>query len=176
MRLKDKPSSISVDVNASADGLFYGRILGLLTLLFFLRVLGQILVVFLPVIWLPAAQHWESGLIPYPILLAIQIVMLIAMLKICSDILRGQGLFAELRPSSSRFLIGFSALYAAAMILRYVLTMAFQPDMRWWGDTIPIFFHFVLAAFIFVFGSYNSPQRRTRFPGNGPQIESAKMP
>jgi hypothetical protein len=101
-------------------------------------------------------EHWYSGLISYPILLAIQMVMLIVMLKICADIWRCAGFFAGRRPTSSRLLIGFSAIYAAAMVLRYILTMTLHPEMRWLGGTIPIFFHFVLAGFIFVLGRYHS--------------------
>jgi len=67
-----------------------------------------------------------------------------------------QGFFAIPRPRWSRVLIGFSALYAGAMIARYVLTMIFKPEMRWFGGTIPIFFHFVLAGFILVLGRYPS--------------------
>jgi hypothetical protein len=63
----------------------HGPMLALLTALFFLRVLGQALSVFLQVDWLPATEHWASGLIPYPILLTIQIVMLIVMVKISTD-------------------------------------------------------------------------------------------
>ena len=59
----------------------HGPMLALLTAWFFLRVLGQALSVFLQVDWLPATEHWASGLIPYPILLTIQIVMLIVMVR-----------------------------------------------------------------------------------------------
>ena len=134
----------------------HGAILALLTLLFFLRVLGQALVAFLGVTWLPPMEQWFSGLVPYPILLVIQIIMLASMVKISADICRGQGFFAIPRPRWSRVLIGFSALYAGAMIARYVLTMIFKPEMRWFGGTIPIFFHFVLAGFILVLGRYPS--------------------
>jgi hypothetical protein len=58
-------------------------------------------------------------------------------------------------------LIAFSAIYAGAMTLRYVLTMIYRPEMRWLGGTIPIFFHFVLAAFLFTWGRYIS--RRALF-------------
>ena len=44
------------------------------------------------------------------------------------------------------------------MALRYVLTMIFQPEMRWLGDTIPIFFHFVLAAFPVHVGKVRRPR------------------
>jgi len=133
-----------------------GRLLVVLTLLFALRVLGQALVAFFSVRWLPSMAWWYSGLVPYPILLAIQLVMLILMAKITMDILRGAGIFARQRPNWSRFLVGFSALYAGTMALRYILTMLFRPELRWFGHTIPIFFHFVLAGFIFILGLYHA--------------------
>jgi hypothetical protein len=132
----------------------HGRVLALLTLFFSLRILGQALVEFFSVDWLPSSESWASGLIPYPFLLAIQLVMLIGMVKIVSDVWREDGFFATAPASRSRFLSGFSAVYATSMTGRYVLTMTFQPEMRWLGGTIPIFFHFVLAAFIFVLGRY----------------------
>jgi len=134
----------------------HGPILALLTALFFLRVLGQALVAYASVGWLPAMQHWASGLIPYPALLAIQIVMLVVMIKISTDIWRSKGFFATPQLSSARLLIGFSAIYSGSMVLRYVLTMIFQPEMRWLGSAIPIFFHFVLAAFIYTLGRFQS--------------------
>jgi len=133
-----------------------GPVLALLTLLFFLRVLGQALVARFGVTWLPAMEHWHSGLIPYPALLTIQVLMLIVMVKISRDVWRGAGFFAMVRPSLSRLLIGFSVVYAGAMALRYALTMAFYPEMRWFGGTIPIFFHFVLAGYIYVVGRFHS--------------------
>ena len=135
--------------------------MALLTALFFLRVVGQALVAHASVGWLPAMEHWASGPIPYPALLATQIMMLIFMAKVSKDIWLGTGLFAAPRPSCARFLIGFSALYAGAMALRYVLTMIYRPEMRWFGDAIPIVFHFVLAAFIYTWGRLHS--RRARF-------------
>jgi hypothetical protein len=59
----------------------HGRALAILTLLFALRVLGQALVVFFSVGWLPPTEQWFSGLIRYPILLGIQLVMLAVMVK-----------------------------------------------------------------------------------------------
>jgi hypothetical protein len=139
----------------------HGPILAFLTTLFFLRVLGQALVAFFSVSWLPAMQQWFSGLIPYPVLLTIQIVMMVCMAKISMDIWLGTGRFATPRPSYAQFLIAFSVIYAGAMTLRYVLTMIYLPEMRWLGGTIPIFFHFVLAAFLFTWGRYIS--RRALF-------------
>jgi hypothetical protein len=81
----------------------HGRALAILTLLFALRVLGQALVVFFSVGWLPPTEHWFSGLIRYPILLGIQLVMLAVMVKIASDIWRGVGFFASRDPAVADF-------------------------------------------------------------------------
>jgi hypothetical protein len=134
----------------------HGPVLAILTLLFALRVLGQALVVFFYIDWLPSSEQWFSGLIRYPILLCIQLVMLAVMLKIASDIWRVRGFFAKPRPGYSRFLVACSILYAASMVLRYALTMTYRPEMRWFGDTIPIFFHFVLATFVYTWGKFHS--------------------
>ena len=55
----------------------HGPVLALLTFLFALRVLGQALVAFVGVAWLPIMEQWFSGLIPYPILLMIQFLVLV---------------------------------------------------------------------------------------------------
>ena len=144
----------------------HGRILALLTALFSLRVAGQALVVFFSVDWLPPNEEWASGLIPYPALLTIQIVMIIVMIKIASDVWRGIGFFAKARPFWSRFLIAFSVVYAGSMALRYALTMIFLPEMRWLGGAIPIFFHFVLAAFLYIWGKFAARDAIFARPGD----------
>ncbi len=134
----------------------HGPTLAILTLLFALRVLGQALVVFFSVTWLPPTEHWFSGLIRYPILLGIQLVMLAVMVKIASDIWRSRGFFATRRPCCSRLLVACSIFYALSMMLRYAFTMSYRPEMRWFGGTIPIVFHFVLAAFVYTWGKFHS--------------------
>ena len=137
----------------------HGPLLALLTVLFALRVLGQALVAFASVTWLPVIEQWFSGVIPYPTLLIIQLLMLMLMVKITGEVWRGIGTFATPRPHWSQFLMKFSAVYAGAMVLRYVLTMILHPEMRWLGDVIPVIFHFVLAGFIFVLGHYHHRAR-----------------
>ena len=137
----------------------HGPLLALLTMLFALRVSGQALVAFVGATWLPVMEQWFSGLIPYPMLLIIQLLMLMLMVKITGEIWRGKGTFAIPRPHWSQFLMKFSAVYVGAMVLRYVLTMILHPEMRWLGDVIPVIFHFVLAGFIFVLGHYHQRAR-----------------
>jgi hypothetical protein len=98
--------------------------------------------------------EWYSGLMPYSILLPIQIGILAVQVKISSDISCGRGYFAAFRPRTGRLLCGFSYVYFATMLLRYVLTMWLYPDHRWFHGTIPIFFHWVLAAYLLALSQY----------------------
>jgi hypothetical protein len=129
-----------------------------LTALFFLRVSGQALVAFLGVQFLPPMEQWYSGLIPYSALLPIQIAMLAVMAMICAGVARGHGLFATPRRNWGRALRFLSIIYFLSMALRYALTMAWRPEQRWFDGVIPIFFHFVLAGFLFTWGRYHSRQ------------------
>jgi hypothetical protein len=143
----------------------YAFILGLLTFLFFLRVLAQALVAFLDIPFLPSMEEWvtpsaspfsTSGLIPYPILLSIQVVIVILQIKVSHDFLRGEGYFVSLRRRTGGILTWISHFYFALMALRYAISMALFPERRWFGQTAIIFFHFVLAGFLFTLGHFHA--------------------
>ncbi len=121
-----------------------------LTALFVLRVIGQVLVAFCAVTFLPTLDQWDSGLIPYPILLSVQCVLIVLMVYIARLVSSAQGFFGVPTPKLGRFLRSFGAVYFLSMLARYVITMTLYPERRWFGHTIPIFFHFVLAAFVLV--------------------------
>lgn len=126
--------------------------LGCLALAFFGRVLGQALVAFLSVPFLPPMDAWYSGLVPYGVLLPIQIVILAIQAKVSIDLWRGSGFFSIRRPRVGRVLCWLSFFYFGVMLLRYVVTMVLYPEQRWFGGTIPIFFHWVLATYLFALG------------------------
>lgn len=129
-------------------GLFW-----LLTGLFLLRVLGQLLVVCCQVPWLPPMNHWYSGLLAYPFLLPSQLIILTLQLKVNWDWLQQRGWFAKPHPRLGRVCQGLSYVYASSMIVRYVITMTVFPERRWLGEgTIPIVFHWVLAAYLWLWG------------------------
>ena len=134
----------------------YALVLSVLAFLFLLRVLGQALVAFFDVRWLPAMAEWYSGLLPYRLLLPAQLAILLIQAAISTDLFRGRGPMAVQRARIGRALRWFSVAYFAAMVLRYVLTMAWYPERRWLGTgTIPIVFHWVLAAYLYVLGNYH---------------------
>ena len=119
--------------------------------LFVLRVVGQALVVFLEVQFLPPMEAWYSGLMPYEYLLPSQIVIIAVMAKICLDFTRGRGFFFDRNRFFATAWLWFGYLYLAAMIARAIFL---------WDHPIPIVFHWVLAAFVLTVGL--SHRRRLR--------------
>ena len=123
------------------------------SVLFLLRVAGQLLVVLRAPAWLPPMGQWH--LMPYHLLLPIQIAFLVLMALIEVSLFRAWEPLDGAEPAFGRFLIGFSFVYAGAMAVRYAVRMYRQPGERWFGGAIPIVFHFVLAAFLFTWGKYH---------------------
>jgi hypothetical protein len=111
-----------------------------LTLLFLARVAGQALVVFADVRWLPPADAWYSGLLPYPVLLPAQVVILILQAIVDQAAWAGRAWLLRPRPRAARALQRFSYVYALAMAVRYVVTGT---------HAIPVVFHWILAAYLY---------------------------
>jgi hypothetical protein len=128
--------------------------------LFVLRVTGQALVAFFRVEFLPPMQQWYSGLLPYQYLLPSQIVIIAVMAKACVDFTRATGFFVTPRRFFAVQWLYFGYFYLAVMVARYPIQMHLHPESRWFGGTIPIFFHWVLATFVILVGLHH--RRRLR--------------
>ncbi len=137
------------------DPTAYGFYLWLFTVLLFFRVIGQIVVAIFAPRWLPPMEQWQSGLLPYPVLVAGQAVVLTLMVWIAADFSLGAGFFLQPWRAAARATLWFSYLYFGGMIVRYVIRMTRRPDQRWLGGTIPIIFHSVVAAFLWTFATYH---------------------
>jgi len=124
-------------------------LLWLLPGLFLLRVLGQVYVGIYSPAWLPPWSEWYSGLLPYPLLLPSQILLLMWMAVISYDNTQRSGMFLVESSTVRIRLRWIAALYALVMLVRYVLTMK---------GVIPIVFHWVLAAYIATL-TLRKPQR-----------------
>ena len=120
-------------------------VLSVLTALFAARVVGQALVALTSVAWLPPMDAWYSGLLPYPLLLPLQVAIIAAQALIDVQVWRGSGPGLIPRPRLGRALRGVSYIYAAAMLARWVITRT---------HAIPIVFHWVLAAYLFTLGEF----------------------
>jgi hypothetical protein len=140
-------------MNNPAD---YALFLSICTALLILRVAGQIVVALFAPRWLPPMEQWQSGLLPYPLLLAGQVVVLTLMVWISIDFSRGSGFFVKPAPQWGPGVVWFSRVYFGGMVLRYIIRMTRLPDQRWFGGTIPIIFHSVVAAFLWAFGTYHA--------------------
>ena len=119
--------------------------------LFVLRVIGQALVAFLDVQFLPPMEAWYSGLMPYEVLLPSQMVIVALMAKISLDFTRGRGFFFRDHRFFATAWLWFGCVYLAAMVARALFL---------WDHPIPIVFHWVLAAFVITVGI--SHRRRLR--------------
>lgn len=61
-----------------------------LLFLFILRVVGQLAVVLGFKGFLPPMEKWQSGVLPYPILLISQFMIIFILAKVCIDFARGE--------------------------------------------------------------------------------------
>lgn len=124
--------------------------LWLCTALFLARVMGQVLVGVYHTPLLPEWKEWYSGLLPYPWLLLSQLLLLMFMTVVNVDNARRSGRFYVVSATARGWLHLFTALYAGSMVVRYAYRMITMPEERWFGGTIPIWFHFVLAAWVWL--------------------------
>jgi hypothetical protein len=126
--------------------------LWLFTVLLVTRVIGQLIVRIAAPKWLPPMEQWQSGLVPYWFLLVSQAVVVWLMVSISIDFSRGSGYWIAPAAWIGPAAFYWSFLYGGAMVVRYVLRMRRHPDQRWFGGTIPIAFHTIVAAFQLTFG------------------------
>jgi hypothetical protein len=127
-------------------------VLTVLLVLFVGRVVGQILAATVAPTWLPPMSRWYSGLMPYRYLLPVQIAFIAVMVAMIAGVASGTGVLGTRNAIAGRWIIWTSYVYALAMVVRSVRYALARPEKR--GVLIPIIFHFVLAAFLYVYGRY----------------------
>jgi hypothetical protein len=140
--------------SGAIDPGFAAAFLWLFSALFLLRVVGQVLVRTRRPAWLPETEQWN--LTPYRLLLPTQLVILALMVWIDTDFSREQGVWVDTRPGLGEGVLWFSFLYGSVMAVRYAVRMSRRANQRWFGGTIPIVFHWVLASYLFVLGSFHA--------------------
>ena len=121
--------------------------------LFLLRVLGQLEVVLIAPVWLPPMEQWYSGLLPYPLLLPAQILLLMLMTGLVVREMRGRRFVGE-----RTWLTITSLVYFAVMLLRLIVQFLRGADDVIAAGGIPVAFHWVLALFLLVL-SRAAPER-----------------
>jgi hypothetical protein len=122
--------------------------------LFLVRVAGQLFARTGRPAWLPPDEEWN--LTPYRFLLPAQLSILGLMAWINIDLSRGAGFWAKPKPNFGQAVVWFAYAYAATMLARYFVRMKRRPEQRWFGGAIPIVFHWVLASYLWVLGSFHA--------------------
>jgi len=130
----------------------YAPILWFLLGLFCLRVLGQLLVAIFQVPFLPPMEEWHSEVLSYPVLVGFQVIIIVILVRISLNFTKRRVIP---RRTLGLRLLGIGSLYFTVMVVRYTIRMSLYPDERWFGGSMPIFFHWVLATFLLVVGFYH---------------------
>jgi ABC-type xylose transport system permease subunit len=117
--------------------------------LFFARVVGQIEVLLVEPHWLPAMQAWYSGILPYPLLLPIQIALLVLM-GVLAIRTRAPRERTGAAARTSKILRTLAVLYVAGMAVRLILIVHLYGRDYYLHGAIPVVFHWVLGLFVLV--------------------------
>ncbi len=136
----------------------YGQILRILLILFIARVLAQLIQLIFPVSFLPEFHIWQSGALPYHILIVLQIILIYLMVRITRAYL-GERVIP--RRGVGKFATTIGVLYFLLMIFRMVAGLTFAQNNHWLHAPLPTLFHYVLAGFVITIGLYHLRATRT---------------
>jgi len=120
--------------------------------LFTIRVIAQPSSLMFKSKFLPPFEDWHGGVLPYPVLLITQLLILAWMTITARRFYIGS-------VSASRrlgvFILIFASIYFILMLVRLVLGLTILIDHRWFSSHLPAFFHMVLASFLFLYGHFH---------------------
>lgn len=126
----------------------YRALLGVLTALFGLRIVAQAIAPAIGPDILPSFAQWHSAMMPYPVLLAVQLAILVAMAAVTLSVP-----FKTPRPRLGSALIAAGWVYLVVMAARLIVGVLDLTNLSWFDSAVPTAFHFMLAAFVLVAGS-----------------------
>lgn len=129
--------------------------LWLLLGLFCFRVVGQLLVSYVDVPLLPAFEQWHGAVLPYGLLVACQVLIILVFARTAYAFTKG-----SVRPNRRLgiALLAFGALYFTGMSVRLVLGVTVFAHEPWFSQQLPTVFHLVLASFVLLVGSLHASQ------------------
>lgn len=132
----------------------YSNWLQALLILFIFRVGAQMIQAIHPLTFLPAFDAWHSSALPYPVLVAFQLLIIIACVRVIWKFRAGE---ITPNPGTAKICLALGALYFSVMLFRLVAGLSFAADHPWLGAPIPTIFHLVLAVFVLTIGFFHSP-------------------
>lgn len=126
----------------------YAWALWLLTGLFAFRVAAQPAALAFDGL-LPSFDSWDGGVLPYPVLLVSQLVILDWLARTAWRFSTGK---VVPRRQIGRAALAFGGVYFAVMFLRLLLGATALSHVRWFASPLPAFFHLVLATYLLLYG------------------------
>jgi hypothetical protein len=90
--------------------------------------------------------------LPYPVLVAIQVIIVAAAVEVIRKLARGD---LPPRHKWALWLLGSGAIYFIAMAFRLVAGLTFLADSAWFAASLPAFFHLVLTGIVLTLGHYH---------------------
>jgi hypothetical protein len=122
------------------------------TFLFLLRVVGQLEVLLVAPSWLPPMDDWYSGLMPYPVLLPVQIALLMIMSALVTREMQVGRRGSRDSGTRAEWVRKIAVAYFVAMGMRLMIGLLRGADDVIEAGGIPVAFHWVLALFLLVLG------------------------
>lgn len=116
------------------------------------RVLGQWLQTVTTIRWLPPFEAWQSGLLPYPVLLIFQMAIIAACLSFLWKIMTGR---LKRLPGRGAWLRIAGWVYMAVAIARLVLGLTLIHGLAFFDHKVPATFHLVLAAMVMIWAGFH---------------------
>lgn len=130
----------------------YAAWLWLLSVLFCLRVAAQLVALNASLPFIPAFDAWHSATIPYWLLLASQLLILVVMAAVAWRFSSGN---VQRRPFLGQTVLTLGAIYFGVMLARLALGTTVFAGHPWFGKILPTVFHLVLATFLLIVGWYH---------------------
>ncbi len=130
----------------------FGLGLLVLLLLFTFRVGAQLLQWFFPVKFLPPFTAWQSGTLPYGVLLVFQILLIGLMTRVQ---LRMQSARVVPNARTGEVLLSLGSIYFAFMLFRCGAALSFGQGHAFFGSLLPSVFHLVLSTWVILLGLFH---------------------
>ena len=117
--------------------------------MFCFRVFAQITAKFYELSFLPPFESWHSGLMPYELLLVLQLIIILAMFRFSikfgkNDILQNI--------KRGKIIIIVGTIYFIMMIGRLIIGLMGLSEARFFVNYLTTSFHYVLASYLILCG------------------------
>lgn len=124
-------------------------VLLILLLAFIGRVAAQLFQFLAPTDLLPPFSDWQSGALPYEILLASQVLIIGVSAWLIARLWVGA---LRRRPKLGVVCLVLGAIYFAFMLFRLIAGLTFLAGAPFFGAILPAIFHLVLATMLLIVG------------------------